>query len=42
MTTLSNTEAIGRLVTELNPNVINKNPSLNIALRHGDIIYMQK
>ena len=42
MTTLSNTDAIGRLVTELNPNVINKNPSLNISLRDGDIIYMPK
>ena len=31
MTTLSNTDAIGRLITELNPNVISR-PSLNISL----------
>jgi polysaccharide export outer membrane protein len=42
MTSLDDAKAIGRLVTELNPNLINSNPSLDIKLQDGDVIYMPK
>lgn len=40
MTSMSNSKSIGRLVTELNPTKIAVNPSLDITLKDGDIIYM--
>jgi len=42
MTSMDSTQAIGRLVTELNPSLISSNPSQNITLHDGDIIYMPK
>jgi len=42
MTSLDDAKAIGRLVTELNPNLLNSNPSLDIKLYDGDVIYMPK
>jgi protein involved in polysaccharide export with SLBB domain len=42
MTSLDDAMAVGRLVTELNPNLIELNPSLNIDLHDGDVIYMPK
>ena len=40
MTNISNVESIGRLVTELNPSVISRNPNRDTLLESGDIIYM--
>ena len=40
MTSLDDAKAIGRLVTELNPNMIETTPSLNIALHDGDVIHI--
>ena len=40
MTNMSNVKPVGRLVTELNPTQINANPSLDIPLKDGDIIYI--
>ncbi|MDA9916715.1 SLBB domain-containing protein [Gammaproteobacteria bacterium] len=40
MTSMSNSKSIGRLVTELNPTKIAVNPSLDITLKDGDIVYM--
>lgn len=40
MTNISNVESIGRLVTELNPAIISRNPAKDILLESGDIIYM--
>ncbi|MDB9790420.1 SLBB domain-containing protein [Gammaproteobacteria bacterium] len=42
MTSLDDAKAIGRLVTELNPNVIEANPSLDLPLYNGDVIYIPK
>lgn len=42
MTSLDDAKAIGRLVTELNPNVIGATPSLDISLHDGDVIYIPK
>ena len=42
MTSMDNTQAIGRLVTELNPSLISSNPAQNITLHDGDVIYMPK
>lgn len=42
MTSMDGTQAIGRLVTELNPSLIASNPAQNIALHDGDVIYMPK
>jgi len=42
MTSLDDAKAIGRLVTELNPNLLNSNPSLDIKLQDGDVIHMPK
>lgn len=40
MSNISNVESIGRLVTELNPAVISRNPGKDTLLETGDIIYM--
>jgi len=40
MTSISNADPIGRLVSEFDPNTIRQNPSLNIKLEDGDVIYM--
>ena len=40
MSNISNVESIGRLVTELNPSVISRNPNQDTLLESGDIIYM--
>ena len=40
MTSLDDAKAIGRLVTELNPNMIETTPSLDIALHDGDVIHI--
>lgn len=40
MTNLSSVESTGRLVTELNPSVISRNPSQDTLLEGGDILYM--
>jgi polysaccharide biosynthesis/export protein len=40
MTNLSSVESTGRLVTELNPSVISRNPSQDTLLESGDILYM--
>ncbi|MDA8607075.1 SLBB domain-containing protein [Gammaproteobacteria bacterium] len=40
MTNISNVESIGRLVTELNPSIISRNPNKDTLLESGDIIYM--
>ncbi|MDB4072543.1 SLBB domain-containing protein [Gammaproteobacteria bacterium] len=40
MTDLSNTTAIGRLVTELDPIILQKNPDKDNYLEPGDVIYM--
>lgn len=40
MTNISNVESIGRLVTELNPAVISRNPAKDTLLESGDIIFM--
>ena len=40
MTDLSNTTAIGRLVTELDPIILEKNPDRDNYLEPGDVIYM--
>ena len=42
MTSLDDAKAVGRLVTELNPAKIEVNPSLDIAVYDGDVIYMPK
>ena len=42
MTSLDDAKAVGRLVTELNPVKIEANPSLDIAVYDGDVIYMPK
>ena len=42
MTSLDDAKAVGRLVTELNPTKIEANPSLDIAVYDGDVIYMPK
>ena len=42
MSSLDDAKAVGRLVTELNPTKIDANPSLNIAVYDGDVIYMPK
>ena len=42
MTSLDDAEAIGRLVTELNPRLIDTNPSLDIAVHAGDVISIPK
>ena len=42
MTSLDDTQAIGRLVTELNPNLIEANPAQDITLHDGDVIYIPK
>ena len=42
MTSLDDTQAIGRLVTELNPNLIQANPAQDITLHDGDVIYIPK
>lgn len=42
MTSLDDAKAVGRLVTELNPNAIEATPSLDIALHDGDVIYIPK
>jgi len=42
MTSLDDAKAVGRLVTELNPAKIEANPSLDIAVYDGDVIYMPK
>ena len=42
MTSLDDAKAVGRLVTELNPIKIDANPSLDIAVYDGDVIYMPK
>lgn len=40
MTNLSNTKPLGRLVTQLNPTILRTNPSSDIYLEPGDIIFM--
>jgi len=40
MTNLSNTTAIGRLVTELDPMILQKNPAIDNYLEPGDVIFM--
>ena len=40
MTDLSNTTAIGRLVTELDPIILQRNPDRDNYLEPGDVIYM--
>jgi len=40
MTNLSNTAPIGRLVTQLDPNILKNNPSMDVYLEPGDVIYM--
>ena len=42
MTNMENAEPIGRFVTELNPALLETNPSLDIVLDDGDTIYMPK
>ena len=42
MTSMDSSQAIGRLVTELNPSLIASNPSQDIILHDGDVIYMPK
>lgn len=42
MTNMDNTQPIGRFVTELNPPLLETNPSLDIILDDGDTIYMPK
>jgi protein involved in polysaccharide export with SLBB domain len=42
MTALDDTKAIGRLVTELNPNAVETSPSLDIELHDRDVIYIPK
>jgi polysaccharide biosynthesis/export protein len=42
MTSLDDAKAVGRLVTELNPNLIELTPSLDIDLHDGDVIYIPK
>ena len=40
MTSLDDTQAVGRLVTELNPNIIQAKPLQDITLHDGDVIYI--
>lgn len=40
MTNLSNISPIGRLVTQLDPNILKSNPSMDVYLEPGDVIYM--
>jgi polysaccharide biosynthesis/export protein len=40
MTNMSNTDGMGRLVTELNPARINSSPELDVPVEDGDTIYM--
>ena len=42
MTSLDDANGVGRLVTELNPNIVETNPSLDIELHDGDTIYIPK
>ena len=42
MTSMENTQPIGRFVTELNPSLLDTNPSLDIILNDGDTIYIPK
>ena len=42
MTSISNAQPIGRLVTELSPLQIRTNPALDITLEDGDVIYIPK
>jgi polysaccharide biosynthesis/export protein len=42
MTSISNTDPIGRLVSEFDPNAIKKNLALNTILEDGDVIYMPR
>jgi protein involved in polysaccharide export with SLBB domain len=42
MTSLDDTKAIGRLVTELNPTLFKTTPSLDIELHDGDVIHIPK
>lgn len=40
MTNISNSEPLGRLVTQLDPGVINRKKSMDLYLEPGDVIYM--
>jgi polysaccharide biosynthesis/export protein len=40
MSSIDSAEPVGRLVTELNPTQFKSNPSLDIPLETGDVIYM--
>ena len=40
MTSISNAQPVGRLVTELNPSQFRKNPGFDIVLEDGDAIYI--
>ena len=40
MTNLSNSSPLGRLVTELDPDIINSNASKDLYLEPGDVIYI--
>lgn len=42
MTNMENTQPLGRFVTELNPSQLETNPSVDIILDDGDVIYMPK
>jgi polysaccharide biosynthesis/export protein len=42
MSSIDNAQPVGRLVTELNPTQFRTNPSLDIPLEDGDVIYMPK
>ena len=42
ITSVENTKAQGRLIAELNPQKISRDPSLNIFLENNDVIYMPK
>jgi len=42
MSAIEGSQPVGRLVTELNPSQFRTNPSLDIPLENGDVIYMPK
>ena len=39
---ISSTQPVGRLIAELNPSTLRKNPQLNITLQPGDAIFIPK
>jgi polysaccharide export outer membrane protein len=42
ISSLSESDGLGRIVAELDPNLINRNPTLDIMLEDGDNIYIPR